>query len=98
VPPLDVDEVEGIVKSIAKYPMGSRLESVDVAVDELNQSHALILVGGRALVLKEKPSGFALLRPSEFKVLFANRFCSTSRGIKSVADTWLSRARRREYA
>ncbi|MBA3727032.1 MAG: bifunctional DNA primase/polymerase, partial [Armatimonadetes bacterium] len=95
-PPLEADEVLAVVASIAKYPVG--FMSTDDAIDALNESHAIVLIGGKALVLRETDQGFLLLRPNEFRVLVANRFCSTANGLKCVADVWIAHPRRREYA
>src|SRR3954452_25624498 len=68
-------------------------------VDAMNLNHALLLMGSRAVVVREMPDGpvtdrVRFLAPEAFRLLFANKF----EGKLTWANAWLSHPRRRTYA
>ncbi|MTK12690.1 MAG: hypothetical protein F8N39_11575 [Clostridiaceae bacterium] len=75
---------------------------IDKAIDRINSGHALVLIGDKALVLREtisrdgKPEvGF--LTPTAFRLWFANEVFLWTNGVMSIGDIWLSHQRRRQY-
>jgi hypothetical protein len=95
--PLDPAEVTQVAQNAAQYAVG--VPPVDVAVDELNKTHAIVTIGSRVYVLIEQKDDFSLVRPSELRTLYANRFCTSRKGaIVNVADAWLKHTRRREHS
>ena len=67
-------------------------------ITKLNRDYALIIVGSKALVLREDGADFDLLLPSAFKVWFANQGITDAKGKrKGLADCWLKHPQRRQY-
>jgi hypothetical protein len=87
-----------LARQIAK----ARKLASDPELFELNQSYALILVGGQAVILKEgisaegKP-GFDLISLSAFNHWLENRFLETSSTKIPLAKHWLRHPDRRQY-
>lgn len=80
----------------------------DVLVESLNKMYAIVTVGGKIKILREKGDGDAinghydLLGKDDFRTLLQNEttMVATPRGEKriSVADIWLAHESRRTYA
>ena len=69
-------------------------------IAELNETYALVLVGDKAVVLKESPaalSDFTLLSLSAFRSWHANRFIPMGKKSVRLADYWLEHEQRRQY-
>jgi phage/plasmid-associated DNA primase len=73
-------------------------------IDELNQSHALVMLGGKCCILNEiinptfdRPD-VTFSSVQDFRNRYANRFTEYQGGKRSpIAEIWLSSAERREY-
>lgn len=88
---LNAAEVSGI-----KLPP---YECTTFDLDAMNRDHALLLMGSRAVVVRERSDGpitdrVRFLAPEAFRLLFANRF----EGKVTWANAWLSHPGRRTYA
>ena len=76
--------------------------SIDPEIVLVNETYALVLIGGQAVVMKEgvAPDGgtdIGLLAPSAFKAWFGNRHIQVGRSKKTLADYWLGHPERRQY-
>jgi hypothetical protein len=74
----------------------------DNAIEEINQSHALVLAGSKAVVLQEYvdeygESNIRLLSSEDFNKWHGNRFIQTEDGRKPLSRVWLSSPKRRQY-
>jgi hypothetical protein len=101
-PGFDLGRGQGIAKTaqigqVLCIPIG--------IVAELNETFALVLTGGKALLLREIVTGkgwrdFELLQNDAFRQWFANRFASGSGANAKpipLAHYWLTHPQRREY-
>lgn len=93
------------VKSIGS--VSSAMSPSEKAIEELNRNHALVLAGGKALVLRETVGcngqrEIRLLTIADMKVFFANfhvpvKTESTKEKRLPAVDLWLKSLRRRTY-
>ena len=76
-------------------------ESLDAEVATINKTHALVLAGNRASMMKfEKIAGkdqFRLLQVGAFKIWFANQQITVGKKVMTLGDFWISHRDRREY-
>jgi hypothetical protein len=76
-------------------------EELDADVAVINKSHALVLAGDKAVVMKfERIAGreqFRLVNIGSFKQWYANKQVLVRRRTMSIADYWLSHEQRRQY-
>jgi hypothetical protein len=71
---------------------------LDKEVDEINKTHALVLAGNKAAIMKlEDKAQFRLLQIGAFQHWFANHRITVGRKTMSVADYWLGHRQRRQY-
>lgn len=82
----------------------ARSKHSDSHVEEINRQHALILIGDKAVILKEStsPEGrptFNIIGIGAFNHWYANRFVPQKNSEKmiSLARYWLSHPQRRQY-
>jgi Mesyanzhinovviridae DNA primase len=66
-------------------------------VAEINASHALVIIGDKAMIMKESQKGITLLQPGAFKQWFANRYVEVGRRSVPLAKYWLEHPQRRQY-
>lgn len=76
---------------------------VDILVDDLNERHALTMVGGRAVVvnLQDDDNGFTFSSKQDFLNRYSNVASRERRGERSyftVAEIWFKHPRRRTYS
>jgi hypothetical protein len=70
----------------------------DKEVADINKTHALVLAGNKAAIMKlEGKTRFRLLQISAFQKWFANQRIAVNGKMVSVADHWLSHRQRRQY-
>lgn len=98
-PPLTNDEVMKTVSSSYRY----ETSSVPVEIEEMNKTHAAILVGGNCYVLKEiicplfnRPD-FELLSVKGFKEFNCNKYIEVDGKKQRLGDVWFSHPDRRQY-
>jgi hypothetical protein len=74
---------------------------LDDAIAKINEDHALVLAGNKAVVMKfEKVKGrstFRLLQVGAFKQWFANQQVTVGKKVISIAEYWLSHGQRRQF-
>ena len=85
-----------------KQATNARKTIAEPAIEELNRSYALILVGDKAAVLKEGASPeerheFRLLSIGAFNQWLANRIAMVNGKPAPLARYWLNHSRRRQY-
>jgi hypothetical protein len=96
---------EGLVaETLAGGPDGppsphAEAETTVFDVDAINRDYALLLMGSRAVVVRERSDGpitdrVRFLTPEAFRLLYANKF----EGKATWANLWFSHPRRRTYA
>ena len=64
-------------------------EGHDVAVAEINKSHALVLAGDKAAIMKFEEGPFRLITVGAFKQWFANHQITVGKRVTSIGDYWL---------
>jgi hypothetical protein len=89
-----------VVDCIADW-LGLGGDTHDVIAD-LNENHAMVLVGGQASILKEKisPEGrpeIEMISPSAFKTYYCNKMVSVDDKTISIANHWITHRDRRSY-
>ena len=76
-------------------------ESLDAEVTTINKTHALVLSGNKASVMKfEKIDGndqFRLLQVGAFKTWFANQQLTVGKKVMALGDFWITHRDRRQY-
>jgi hypothetical protein len=74
---------------------------LDDRVAKVNEDHALVLAGNKAVVMKfEKIKGksqFRLLQVGSFKQWFANQQVTVGKKVMTIAEYWLNHSQRRQY-
>jgi hypothetical protein len=73
---------------------------LDAQIEELNEDHALVLVGDKSAVMKFDIKGrtqFKLLQVGAFKQWFANRHITVGKKVMTIAEYWLAHSKRRQY-
>lgn len=68
-------------------------ETVHPVVADLNKNHAVVLVGGKTVVLRENGKQVDFIGANDFKMLYANRRVEGA----SMGQYWLTHPRRRTY-
>ena len=66
-------------------------------VAEINAGHALVIIGDKAMIMKEGEKGITLLQPGAFRQWFANRYVDVGRKSVPLAKHWLEHPQRRQY-
>lgn len=94
-PPLPEAEVVGVAKSIARYT--TPVHELEERVRELNLSFAVVMVGGRARILRESATGYALLNRDDFALLLGNEFVEVDGKRVPLSRAWLESPLRRSY-
>jgi hypothetical protein len=87
-------------REVAKSSATSQFNAVDLDVLALNETYALVIVGGKTVILKEaphEPGGYALLSHSAFDHWFANRHVVHNSKRVSLSRYWMSHPDRRHY-
>jgi hypothetical protein len=89
-----------VVDCIADW-LGLGGDTHDV-ISDLNENHAMVLVGGQASILKEKisPEGrpeIEMISPSAFKTYYCNKMVSVDDKTISIANHWITHRDRRSY-
>jgi hypothetical protein len=85
---------------VAKNSSASQFDAVDLDVFKLNETYALIIVGGKTVILKETPheaGGYTLLSHSAFDHWFANRYVVRDKKRMTLSRYWMSHPDRRHY-
>jgi hypothetical protein len=85
---------------VAKNSAASQFDAVDLDVLALNETYALVIVGGKTVILKETPhehGGYTLLLHSAFDNWFANRQITHNGKRMSLSKYWMSHPDRRHY-
>jgi hypothetical protein len=68
----------------------------DTQIAEINATHALVLAGNKAAVMKfEDKTNFRLLQVGAFKQWFSNQLISVGKKFISLGEYWLSHPERR---
>jgi hypothetical protein len=78
----------------------SQFNAVDLDVVTLNETYALVIVGGKTVVLKEtphEPGGYMLLSHSAFDHWFANRHVVRDNKRVTLSRYWMSHPDRRHH-
>src|ERR1051326_2055981 len=75
---------------------------IDAAIAELNESYAVVLVGGKASILREPETAqeresWTLMPISSFHVWFANKKIQLNDKAMPLSKVWMSYPRRRQY-
>ena len=95
-PPLDRKVGrEKLHRAYKQYEPGDDKRKREAAVvAEMNKKHALVLIGGKPVILRERPGHEPdFLKQSGFEAFYRNEFV----GKKSKATLWLSHPARRTY-
>ena len=95
-PPLDRPVGrEKLRRAYEKYELGDNKKARETAaVEDMNKSYALVLQGGTALILRDRPGSTPdFIKLSAFKDYHANTFV----GKRSKAQLWMSHPARRTY-
>ena len=85
---------------VAKSSAASEFNAVDLDVFTLNETYALVIVGGKTVILKDtphEPGGYTLLSHSAFDHWFANRHVCHENKRMTLARYWMSHPDRRHY-
>ena len=83
---------------IAEQIKHAKIKLYDKEVADINKSHALVLAGNKAAIMKlEGKTRFRLLQVSAFQKWFANQRITVNNKVVSIADHWLSHKQRRSY-
>ena len=85
---------------VAKNSGASQFNAVDLDVFTLNETYALVIVGGKTVILKEtphEPGGYMLLSHSAFDHWFANRHVVRDNKRMTLSRHWMSHPDRRHY-
>ena len=78
----------------------SQFDAVNLDIVTLNETYALVIVGGKTAILKEtphEPGGYTLLSHSAFQHWFANRHVLYNDKRMSLSKYWMSHPDRRHY-
>ena len=73
---------------------------MDLDVFTLNETYALVIVGGKTVILKEtphEPGGYTLLSHSAFDHWFANRHVTHKNKRMTLSRYWMCHPDRRHY-
>ena len=84
----------------AKASAEGQFDAVDLDIITLNETYALVIVGGKTAILKEtphEPGGYTLLSHSAFQHWFANRHVLYNDKRISLSKYWMSHPDRRHY-
>jgi hypothetical protein len=87
-------------REVAKNSAASQFDAVDLDVLTLNETYALVIVGGKTVILKETPheaGGYTLLSHSAFDHWFANRYVVRDTKRMTLSRHWMSHPDRRHY-
>ena len=91
-----VSRLDRMVEGIRKR---EQTEDDDDAIKKINETHALVLAGNKAVVMKfDEGTKFRLLQVSAFKAWFGNEIIGTGLGAIPLGDYWLTHKGRREYS
>jgi hypothetical protein len=87
---------------VLKHIVKARLAVIDTDVAAVNQTYALVLVGGTSAVMKSKPDhSFELLKPGAFSQWHANKqvYRTIGGNVEAIplAKYWNSHKQRRQY-
>jgi hypothetical protein len=85
---------------VAKNSAACQFNAVDLDVFTLNETYALVIVGGKTVILKEtphEPGGYTLLSHSAFDHWFANRHVTQNSKRMGLSRYWMSHPDRRHY-
>ena len=85
---------------VAKNSAASQFDTVDLDVLKLNETYALVIVGGKTAIVKETPheaGGYTLLSHSAFDHWFANRHVTRNGKRMGLSKYWMSHPDRRHY-
>jgi hypothetical protein len=99
IPPLPEGEVNRTVESAYKY----EVNQIPKEIEEINQIHAVVNVGGKTRVLKEMNCpifnwpDIELSSPKDFKEFYSNRYIRQEGKAKPLGDTWFRHPQRRQY-
>jgi len=75
-----------------------REKEADTQIAKINATHALVLAGNKAAVMKfEEKTKFRLLQVGAFKQWFSNQLIPVGKKIISLGEYWLSHPERRQY-
>ncbi|HZS61432.1 MAG TPA: DUF5906 domain-containing protein [Gemmatimonadaceae bacterium] len=103
-PPLGAREVDGIAQSVARHPNyespgASTADDVNAGIDELNASHAQVVVGDKVAIIWEQEDGrWSLIAPSTLRAWYAHRRVQVDgEKWKPLVDVWEHSERRRRY-
>lgn len=100
--PLEQRELDGIVKQVLKQPPGAGSEAGD-RIAQLNPRHAVVMMGGKCLVLNEDydPTTGALdisfSTPANFKERYSNQLVQIGDKWIALGRFWFEHPDRREY-
>jgi hypothetical protein len=72
-------------------------EVAEDVVRELNATHAVVMVGGRCVVLNEEDTSITFSRPNDFKLRYANRSVHVGKHRVDLGTHWLRSPHRRQY-
>lgn len=101
--PLDQAEVIQIASSIARYEINTQQPAVNDIIHELNQKHAVVMLGGKCVISNELQSPgnpfkeFTFSSHNDFMKWYSNRQITIGQKTSSVAKMWLADPRRRQY-
>lgn len=79
-------------------------ETIDSAITELNQRHAVIGVGGRCLIMTESEDPVlhrrevTLSYPADLRLLYGNKRLIVDEKTVNIADLWMQHEQRRQYS
>jgi bifunctional DNA primase/polymerase-like protein/uncharacterized protein DUF5906/CHC2-type zinc finger protein len=91
--------IKGVTPASARVALGQ----TPACIEELNQKHAVVSVGGKGVILTEThdPSlqrkDIALSSPTDLKLLYMNRKERVAGRRKAIVDLWLAHPDRRQY-
>ncbi|PLW82523.1 hypothetical protein CWI75_12295 [Kineobactrum sediminis] len=95
-PPLPTKKVQMTYASIKKTDARKRAEArvVPKEIAALNRDHAVVTVGGKTLVLRERERGVDFMGPSDFRNFYNNHQFEG----KPLGSCWMSHPTRRSYS
>src|SRR5262249_990272 len=96
------DGVKGAIDAAQEVTESANAAALRAAIDHVNQRHAVVVVGGRTGVLREKLDlggkiSIELMGPGDLRVWFARQKFRNDGRTRGLGDIWLGHELRRQY-
>jgi hypothetical protein len=97
-------ELYAKMKNVSEEEARRIIRPIPAFVEELNREHAVIMLGGKCVILNEeqdpihKWNTISFSSPADFKLKYENRTVRVGETYKNVGKEWLKHRNRRQYS